>query len=84
MNAHAGAGWHKRVEVGYYIPATTPNTNERCVKIDGVESCKTAIQTNNVEVDDQGLVYLADLVDRANTGLQSSSLTGSATAIIGR
>ena len=34
------------VEVGYYIPATTPNTNGRCVTIDGVENCKTAMQTN--------------------------------------
>ena len=76
-----GRARHKRVEVGYYIPATTPNTNERCVKIDGVESCKTAIQTNNVEVGDRGLV---DLVDRANTGLHIVELTGSAAAIIGR
>ena len=69
------------VEVGYYIPATTPNTDQRCVTIDGVESCQTAIQTNNVEVDDRGLIYL---VDRANTGLHIVELTGSAAAIIGR
>ncbi len=68
------------VEVGYYIPATTPNTDERCLTIDGVERCKTAIQTNNVEVDDRGLVYL---VDRANTGLHIVELTGSAAAILG-
>mgnify|MGYP003693974661 CR=1 FL=1 len=30
------------------------------------ERCKTAIQTNNVEVDDRGYIYA---VDRANTGL---------------
>ena len=42
---------------GYYIPATTPNTNERFVTIDSVESRKTAIQTNNVQVDDRGLAY---------------------------
>ena len=69
------------VEVGYYVPATTPNTEERCVTIAGAESCKTAIQTNNVEVDDRGLIYL---VDRANTGLHIVGLTGSAAAIIGR
>ena len=69
------------VEVGHYIPATTPNTAERCVTIDGVESCKTAIQTNNVEVDDRGLIYL---VDRANTGLHVVELTGPAAAILGR
>ena len=68
-------------EVGYYIPATTSHTAERCVTIDGVEHCKAAIQTNNVEVDDRGLVYL---VDRANTGLHIVELTASAAAIIGR
>ena len=66
-------------EVAYYIPATTANTDRRCVTIDGVERCRTAIQTNNVEVDDRGLVYL---VDRANTGLHIVELTGPAAAII--
>ena len=68
-------------EVAYYIPATTANTDERCVTIDGVESCRTAIQTNNVEVDDRGLIYL---VDRANTGLHIVELTGPARAILDR
>ena len=53
-------------EVAYYIPATTERTAERCATIDGVETCQVAIQTNNVEVDDRGLIYLAD---RADTGL---------------
>ena len=47
------------VEVAYYIPATTERTAERCASIDGVETCQVAIQTNNVEVDDRGLIYLA-------------------------
>ena len=68
-------------EVAHYVPATTPNTDQRCVTIDGVETCKTAIQTNNVEVDDRGLIYL---VDRANTGLHIVELTGPAAAIIDR
>jgi hypothetical protein len=51
---------------GYYIPKVTRNTAESCIEVDGQERCKTAIQTNNVEVDDRGLVYI---VDRANTGL---------------
>ena len=34
------------------------------------ERCKMAIQTNNVEVDDRGYIYI---VDRANTGCTSSS-----------
>ena len=69
------------IEVGHYIPATTLNTDQRCITINGVESCKTAIQTNNVEVDDRGLIYL---VDRANTGLHIVELTGSAAEIIER
>ena len=38
-----------------------------------------AIQTNNVEVDDRGLIYLADRVD---TGLHIVELTGPAAAIL--
>jgi hypothetical protein len=53
-------------EIGYYIPATTDKTAKRCVITDAGERCKVAIQTNNVDVDDRGYVYI---VDRANTGL---------------
>ena len=66
-------------EVAYYIPATTERTAERCATIASVESCKVAIQTNNVEVDDRGLVYLAD---RADSGLHIVELTGPARAVI--
>ena len=66
-------------EVAYYIPATTERTDERCATIDGVETCRVAIQTNNVEVDDRGLIYLAD---RADTGLHIVELTGPAAAIL--
>jgi hypothetical protein len=62
-------------EIGYYIPATTDKTTPRCVKVDGNDRCKIAIQTNNVEVDDRGYVYI---VDRANTGLHILQLTGEA------
>lgn len=65
-------------EVGYYVPATTENTDERCVNIDGRDRCKIAIQTNNLEVDDRGYIYL---VDRANTGLHVVELTGAAREI---
>ena len=65
-------------EVAYYIPATTPATARRCVKVGGADRCKVAIQTNNVEVDERGLVYLAD---RADTGLHIVELTGPARAI---
>ena len=66
-------------EVAYYIPATTERTDERCAAIDGVETCQVAIQTNNVEVDDRGLIYLAD---RADSGLHIVELTGRAAAIL--
>ena len=66
-------------EVAYYIPATTERTAERCATIDGVEICQVAIQTNKVEVDDRGLIYLAD---RADTGLHIVELTGPAATII--
>ena len=66
-------------EVAYYVPAITKNTDKRCIKLeDGKERCKTAIQTNNVEVDDRGYIYI---VDRANTGLHILELTGAARRI---
>ena len=66
------------VEIAFYIPATTPKTDQRCVTINGVESCKVAIQTNNVDVDDRGFIYI---VDRANTGMHILELTGDAREI---
>ena len=57
-------------EIGYFIPAITEATDKRCIKVDGKDHCKVAIQSNNVETDDRGYVYV---VDRANTGLTSSS-----------
>jgi hypothetical protein len=69
--------FHPR-EVASYVPATTPNTDRRCVKVGDVERCKVAIQTNNVEVDDRGYIYA---VDRANTGLHILELTGAARRI---
>jgi hypothetical protein len=65
-------------EVASYIPATTAMTAERCSAIDGKQSRKIAVQTNNVEVDDRGYIYTAD---RANTGLHILALTGAARAI---
>jgi hypothetical protein len=46
--------------------------------VHGTDRCKIAIQTNNVEVDERGYVYLAD---RADTGLHIVELTGAARGI---
>jgi hypothetical protein len=62
-------------EVGYFIPAITTATDKRCVKVDGKDRCKVAIQTNNVETDERGMIYI---VDRANTGLHILELAGEA------
>ena len=65
-------------EAGFYIPAVTSRTDKRCVNVGGAERCKAAIQTNNVEVDDRGYVYI---VDRADTGMHILEITGPARAI---
>jgi hypothetical protein len=62
-------------EIAYYIPPVTANTDKRCVGRGADERCKVAIQTNNVEVDDRGYIYI---VDRANTGLHILELSGAA------
>ena len=62
-------------EIAYYIPAITDNTDKRCVTTPQGAQCKVAIQTNNVDVDDRGYIYI---VDRANTGMHIIELTGSA------
>jgi hypothetical protein len=60
-------------EVAFYIPATDENTDYRCATINNQQSCKIAIQTNNVATDDRGFIYI---VDRADTGLHILQLTG--------
>jgi hypothetical protein len=67
-------------EIGYFIPAITDKTDKRCVKVDGKDRCKTAIQTNNVETDERGYVYI---VDRANTGMHILELGGAARQVAG-
>jgi hypothetical protein len=65
-------------EVGYFIPPVTDRTDPRCIAVDGSDRCKVAIQTNNVEYDERGNVYI---VDRANTGMHVLRLSGQAAAI---
>jgi hypothetical protein len=67
-------------EAGYFIPSITEATDKRCIKVDGKDQCKVAIQSNNVETDDRGYIYV---VDRANTGLHILEVTGPARAIAG-
>lgn len=67
-------------EVGYFIPSITEATEKRCVKVDGQDRCKVAIQSNNAETDERGYIYV---VDRANTGLHILELTGEARQIAG-
>ncbi|HLM13010.1 MAG TPA: hypothetical protein VK362_11525, partial [Reyranella sp.] len=67
-------------EVAYFIPAITDKTEKRCIKVDGQDRCKTAIQTNNVETDERGYIYI---VDRANTGMHILELGGEARTVAG-
>jgi hypothetical protein len=62
-------------EIGYYIPKTNTNTTERCTGQGAQRQCSFVVQTNNVEVDDRGYIYI---VDRANSGMHILQLTGSA------
>jgi hypothetical protein len=71
--------YHPR-EVGFFIPGVTEATDKRCVKLGGQDRCKVAIQTNNVETDERGYIYI---VDRANTGMHILELTGETRAIAG-
>ena len=68
---------YKPEEVAYYIPAITSDTKRdpTCVRRRDPSTCKIAIQSNNVEVDDRGYIYV---VDRADTGLHILDLTGRA------
>jgi len=73
-------------EVAYYIPAMTESTvvleTPASQRASGLPftavSERRAIQTNNVEVDERGYIYI---VDRANTGMHILELTGPAREI---
>ena len=67
-------------EIGYFIPPITEATDKRCVRSTAQDRCKIAIQSNNVETDDRGYIYI---VDRANTGLHILEVTGEARAVAG-
>jgi hypothetical protein len=48
--------------------------------VDGQDRCKVAIQSNNVETDERGYIYV---VDRANTGMHILEVIGEARSIAG-
>jgi hypothetical protein len=76
-------------EIAYFIPAVNKNTMSFCK--DGIShpdgdpaitpDCRKVIQTNNVEIDDRGLIYSAD---RAGSGLHIMRLTGAAAAAVAK
>ena len=66
------------IEVGRYVPAVTPHGTATCATVEGNNHCVKVIQTNNVEVDDRGYIYI---VDRANNGMDILELTGEAKRI---
>lgn len=68
------------VEIAFFVPETNMNTIDSCGEVSGERRCLKAIQTNNVNIDDRGLIYA---VDRANTGLHIVELTGPARELIG-
>jgi hypothetical protein len=61
------------------VPSPTSKTQEICAEVDGKNVCKRAIQTNNNDIDDRGLIYA---LDRSGTGLHIIELTGEAKAIV--
>jgi hypothetical protein len=65
-------------EVGYFVPAPNANTEASCVKTEAGPRCKVSIQTNNVEVDDRGFIYMTD---RNRTGMHILEVTGAAREI---
>jgi len=76
-------------EIAYFIPSVNKNTMSFCV--DGIShpdgdpkitpECTKVIQTNNVEIDDRGLIYSAD---RAGSGLHIMRLMGAAAAAVAK
>src|SRR5918912_1150681 len=77
--SRADADAHRMVDAVRAQPPH-PGDDRRCVKVDGQDRCKIAIQSNNVETDDRGYIYV---VDRANTGLHILEVTGEAREVAG-
>jgi len=61
------------IEAAHYIPELTPRGQPVCATVEGNQHCVKVIQTNDVEVDDRGYIYI---VDRAGNGMHILQLTG--------
>jgi len=60
--------------------APNENTIANCLVVNGnTIDCKNAIQTNNVELDDRGMIYIAD---RAGAGMHILRLSGEAKEVV--
>jgi len=77
-------------EVAYFIPPPNDNSMPQCTnantkeggergKVTANSTCKKVAVTNNVEIDDRGLIYTAD---RPGGGLHIARLTGYAKQIV--
>lgn len=71
----AGAQTAGTVWVAGDLDADERQGVERYSTIDGAESCKVALEKNNMQVDDRGPIYLAD---RADAGVNIVALTSRA------
>ncbi|MBM2809765.1 MAG: hypothetical protein HW416_524, partial [Chloroflexi bacterium] len=65
-------------EAAFFVPAVNENTLNTCVSTPIGLNCLAEVQTNNVEVDDRGYIYI---VDRASSGMHILELTGAAREI---
>jgi hypothetical protein len=66
--------------VGFFVPKATDRTIIVVPRGEPPPGFENTAVTNNVEVDDRGLIYA---VDRADTGLHILQLTGKAALVAG-
>ena len=74
QNENEGRGQAVITVLPAHNDATPANLSQQdlAIKVDGKDRCKVAIQTNNLETDERGYIYI---VDRANTGMHILELT---------
>ena len=68
------------IEVAHYVPPETAASEPQCAEIGGNKHCVKVAQTNDVEIDGRGYLYI---VDRAGAGMHILELTGEAKRIAG-